>query len=80
LAAGRDMELRDRAIIAAGMIPRGEVGIIVAALALSEGAIGKQAFSAVIAMVLVTTLLAPSALRLALKTSTRTDPPALPLA
>jgi Kef-type K+ transport system membrane component KefB len=46
-----------------GMISRGEVGLIVASVGLSSGIIGKDVFSAMIIMVLATTLTTPVLLR-----------------
>ena len=46
-----------------GMVPRGEVGIIVASIGLGLATISDEIYSVVIIMVLVTTLLAPPALK-----------------
>jgi Kef-type K+ transport system membrane component KefB len=46
-----------------GMMSRGEVGLIVAALGISEGLIDPRAFSAVVGVVIITTLLTPPSLR-----------------
>lgn len=54
---------RSAAIVGAGMVPRGEVGLIVASLGLSLGAIGDQIFSMVVIMSILTTIVAPPALR-----------------
>jgi Kef-type K+ transport system membrane component KefB len=56
-----------RLIVGIGMIPRGEVGLIFAGVGLSlrvggERVIGQSSFSAIVAMVMVTTLLTPPAL------------------
>lgn len=45
--------------VGVGMIPRGEVGIVVAGIALASGALGEDPYAAVIAMVLITTLVSP---------------------
>lgn len=51
---------RDRAaLIAWGMVPRGEVEIIVAGLALTAGAIGTDLYAVIVAMVVITALLVP---------------------
>ena len=42
------------------MIPRGEVGIVVAGIALAAGALGDEIYAAFIGMVLVTTTPRPS--------------------
>jgi Kef-type K+ transport system membrane component KefB len=51
------------AIVGFGMVPRGEVGLIVANLGLSLGAIPGQAFSVVVIMSILTTLVVPPILR-----------------
>jgi Kef-type K+ transport system membrane component KefB len=45
--------------VGVGMVPRGEVGIVVAGFALAEGAIGDDVYAAILGMVLATTILAP---------------------
>lgn len=45
--------------VGVGMIPRGEVGIVVAGIALSAGAITGKVYTGVIAMVILTTVIAP---------------------
>jgi Kef-type K+ transport system membrane component KefB len=52
-----------KALIGAGMVPRGEVGLIFAQTALSAGAISAGEYSALMLMVLVTTFIAPPWLR-----------------
>ena len=42
-----------------GMVPRGEVGIVVAGLGLSAGAIDSQIYSVVVGMAILTTLIVP---------------------
>lgn len=48
-----------------GMISRGEVGLIVASLGLSQGLINQQNFSIIVGMVLISTLVTPPLLRAA---------------
>ena len=48
-----------------GMISRGEVGLIVAAVGITEGLIGADIFAVMVIMVLVTTLVTPPLLRVA---------------
>jgi Kef-type K+ transport system membrane component KefB len=55
---------RSVAIVGVGMAPRGEVGLIVASLGLSLGAISQQIFSVVVIMSILTTLVVPPVLRL----------------
>ena len=50
--------------VGAGMISRGEVGLIVAGYGLANGLIGQQVFSASVIMVLATTMVTPPLLRL----------------
>ena len=49
------------------MMPRGEVGLIFAAIGKGLGVITDALFSAVVLMVIVTTLLAPPLLKLAMR-------------
>ncbi len=53
--------------IGIGMVPRGEVGMIVAQMGLSLGALSTPAYSAVVLMATATTLLAPPLINLAFK-------------
>lgn len=53
-----------------GMLPRGEVALIVAGVGLAEGVIGKSIFGVSIMMTMVTTLLAPICLIQAFKSET----------
>ncbi len=46
-------------LIAWGMVPRGEVEIIVAGLALAVGAIGRELYAVIVGMVVITALLVP---------------------
>jgi Kef-type K+ transport system membrane component KefB len=45
--------------VGAGMVPRGEVGIVVAGYALAAGAVNDDVYAAMLGMVLATTILAP---------------------
>jgi Kef-type K+ transport system membrane component KefB len=60
----------NRFAIGVGMVPRGEVGLVFASLGKSLGVIGDELFSALILMVIVTTLLTPPILTLALSKTT----------
>ena len=53
------MSRREMAQIGIGMVPRGEVGIIVAQIGLGLGVIGQSFFAAVLFMAVATTLIAP---------------------
>jgi Kef-type K+ transport system membrane component KefB len=50
----------DRVLIGVGMLPRGEVGLVFAAIGRTLGVLSDQLFSAIILMVIVTTCIAPS--------------------
>lgn len=50
-----------------GMISRGEVGLIVASVGIAEGLVSQEEFSAIVGMVVVSTLLTPPLLRLLFK-------------
>ncbi|MDR0447337.1 MAG: cation:proton antiporter [Treponema sp.] len=53
--------------IGAGMVPRGEVALIIAGIGISSGIINEQLFAVVILMTLITTLAAPPLLTASLK-------------
>lgn len=57
----------NRLAIGVGMIPRGEVGLIFAAVGSASGVLSKALEAAIIAMVILTTFLAPPLLRLVFK-------------
>jgi Kef-type K+ transport system membrane component KefB len=59
----RGMRPRDRGLVAIGMVPRGEVGIIVASIGMGAGVVDAELFAVVVGMSILTTLLAPAALR-----------------
>ncbi len=54
---------REATQLGAGMISRGEVGLIVASVGIREGLVTDAEFSAIVAMVLATTLMTPPILR-----------------
>ncbi|MGN6788247.1 MAG: cation:proton antiporter [Rhodanobacteraceae bacterium] len=58
---------RSALIVGVGMMPRGEVGIVVAALGLSAGVFGQQLYAVIIAMSLLTSVIAPPFLAMLLK-------------
>jgi len=66
LVAGRTL---DRLSVGIGMVPRGEVGLIFASLGKSMGVLDDALFSAIVAMIVVTTLVAPVALDRSLRRS-----------
>jgi Kef-type K+ transport system membrane component KefB len=53
------MGARRAVLVGWGMVPRGEVGIVVAGLGLQIGVIGGSVYSVVVAMAIVTTLIVP---------------------
>jgi len=56
----------NRLVIGLGMIPRGEVGLIFAAIGKGLGVVNDAVFSAIVIMVIVTTLVTPPLLKMAL--------------
>jgi Kef-type K+ transport system membrane component KefB len=59
----RRLGRRDAAFVGVGMIPRGEVGIIVAGIGASTGTLDEELFAVIVAMSILTTLLVPPLLR-----------------
>ena len=57
-----NFNLRGALRVGAGMIPRGEVALIVAGIGLSSGVIGRDVFGIAVLMTVVTTLIAPPTL------------------
>ncbi len=64
----------DRAVIGLGMIPRGEVGLIFASIGKGLGVVNDSVFSAIVIMVIITTLVTPPALSFALGRMKSPDP------
>jgi Kef-type K+ transport system membrane component KefB len=58
---------QDAIRIGVGMIPRGEVGMVVAQLGLSLGAISREIYGVVVFMAVATTMIAPPLLKVAFK-------------
>ena len=52
-----------RLVVGVGMVPRGEVGLIFADIGRRSGVLGDEAFGAILLMVMVTTFIAPPALK-----------------
>ena len=63
--AATGMGRRKAIQVGVGMIPRGEVGIVVAQLGLAMAAVGGVVYGVVLAMAVVTTLVAPPLIKLA---------------
>jgi Na+:H+ antiporter len=59
----RGMGGREALFVGVGMVPRGEVGIIVAGIGQTAGVIDEQLFAVIVGMSVATTLLAPPLLR-----------------
>jgi Kef-type K+ transport system membrane component KefB len=59
----RSLGSADAAFVAAGMVPRGEVGIIVAGIGQATGVVDADLFAVIVAMSIITTLMAPPVLR-----------------
>jgi Kef-type K+ transport system membrane component KefB len=55
----RNLDSAGRNIIGVGMMPRGEVGIIVASIGLSSGAMSPELYAVVVLMSVATTIIAP---------------------
>lgn len=70
----RNQGARDARIIGLGMIPRGEVGIIVAGIGATAGVVDAELFAVIVTMSILTTVLVPPLLRRALAAPPRTAP------
>jgi Kef-type K+ transport system membrane component KefB len=57
------MGRRSMAIVGVGMVPRGEVGLIVASLGFALGAFPREIFSVIVVMSVLTTIVVPPVLR-----------------
>lgn len=61
--AARPLGRAEAAVVGVGMIPRGEVGIVVASIGAAEGVVDEKLFAVVVGMSVLTTLMAPFLLR-----------------
>jgi Kef-type K+ transport system membrane component KefB len=61
--AAATLRQRERIAVSLGMVPRGEVGIIVAGIGASAGVLDEELFAAIVGMSILTTLLVPPLLR-----------------
>jgi Kef-type K+ transport system membrane component KefB len=59
----RGMTRPESLFVAVGMVPRGEVGIIVASIGIGAGALGEEAFALIVGMAILTTVIVPPVLR-----------------
>jgi Kef-type K+ transport system membrane component KefB len=64
--AARSLGRKSALIVGIGMVPRGDVGIIVASLGQQAGVISNDIYTIIIAMVLLTSIIAPPILALLL--------------
>ncbi len=62
---------RTALIVGAGMVPRGEVGIVVAMIGLNMGTIGQATYSVIVLVSMVTTLYAPFLIRTVIKAESK---------
>jgi Kef-type K+ transport system membrane component KefB len=62
-SAAWGMGRRSATIVAVGMVPRGEVGIIVATVGLSREIITNELYGVIVAMSIITTLISPPFLK-----------------
>jgi Kef-type K+ transport system membrane component KefB len=60
-------------LVGVGMVPRGEVGLVFAAIGRTLGVIDDAMFAAIVLMVIVTTLIAPSWLKIIVGRATQMD-------
>ena len=69
LALGR----RGATIVGFGMVPRGEVGVVIAALGLAAGVFSERVYAVIVAMSLLTAVVTPPVLSFLLKRSERAE-------
>jgi Kef-type K+ transport system membrane component KefB len=62
---------RTALIVGAGMVPRGEVGIVVAMIGLNMGTIGLDTYSVIVLVSIATTLYAPFLIRTIIKAESK---------
>ena len=63
LLGARGLPRNERGVVTVGMVPRGEVGIIVAGIGAASGVIDAELFAAIVAMSILTTIAVPPVLR-----------------
>jgi len=64
---------RTALIVGAGMVPRGEVGIVVAMIGLNMGTIGPDIYSVIVLVSIATTLYAPFLIKNVIKSESKKD-------
>ena len=65
--------------IGVGMVPRGEVGLIVASTGLAMGVIGSATYGMIVFVVVVTTVVVPPLLAVVFPWATGSEPSPVPL-
>ena len=63
----RSLGKRSAAIVGFGMVPRGEVGVVIAALGLAAGVFNERVYAIIVAMSLLTAMVTPPVLAMLLK-------------
>jgi len=66
------LTIRESVQLGFGMIPRGEVVLIIAAIGITEGLIDSIVFSTIVMLVIITSLITPPILKMVFSTSKRT--------
>ena len=64
---GLSLGTRGALVVGVGMIPRGEVGIVIASLGLAAGVFPNDVYAIIVAMSLLTSVVTPPVLALLLK-------------
>ena len=67
---------RGAAIVGFGMVPRGEVGVVIASLGLAAGVFDNRVYAIIVAMSLLTAIITPPVLARLLRHATSDTPPA----
>lgn len=67
---------RGALIVGVGMVPRGEVGVVIASLGLAAGVFTNQTYAVIVAMSLLTSIVTPPVLSALLERSPEDPPPA----
>lgn len=66
---------RGALIVGVGMVPRGEVGVVIASLGLAAGVFSNQTYAVIVAMSLLTSIVTPPVLSLLLKRDSKAESP-----
>jgi len=73
--AAASLGMRSALVVGVGMVPRGEVGVIIAGNALASGAIEQKDYSMLVMMSIITTIVVPPVLRVLLQKIPRQEMP-----